>query len=526
MRDFLSLQGRPFDLLVAGGGIYGAWAAYDAALRGLSVAIVDQGDWAGATSSASSKLVHGGLRYLETFDFKLVRKALHERQMLLESAPHRVWPLRFGVPVYEDSRIGTMQMWAGLNLYDFFAGNLSHDLSHHHYNSSEFAGRFPFLAAEHLKSGFTYTDAQTDDARMVLELVAGAAASGAACVNYCRLEELILEDGRACGARVRDQLTGSSAEIRARQIVNATGRWAATAGEGREWCRLSKGVHLIMGGPAPESALLLTAKSDGRVFFIIPWYGVTLLGTTDTDYTGNPDQVQVEPDEIEYLLAEANEYLKTAWAEKDVIGSFAGLRVMKRSQDASPSAVSRDWEMKTSADGVHYSIGGKLTSAREDAAHIVDAICAQLGVNTPCLTWGKRFPWAPEASYATWLDAVLRRSAELGVDPESAKWLARRHGKRTGEILCNIENNRSLAGRIVSTLPLIQADLLFCVRNEMVVHLADLLRRRLPLLILARVDEGLLGRIAAMVAPLLGWNEAEVKEEVRSCLAQVQEKNL
>jgi len=142
-------------------------------------------------------------------------------------------------------------------------------------------------------------------------------------------------------------------------------------------------------------------------------------------------------------------------------------------------------------------------------------------VGTPCLTWGKRFPWAPETNYATWLDAALRRSAELGIDPESAKWLARRHGKRAGEILCNIENNRSLVERIIPALPFIQADLLFCARNEMVVHLSDLLRRRLPLLILARMDEGLLQRIAAMVAPLLGWNEAEVKEEVRSCLAQI-----
>ncbi|MBI4936880.1 MAG: glycerol-3-phosphate dehydrogenase/oxidase [Nitrosomonadales bacterium] len=523
-RDFSSLHGREFELLVCGGGIYGAWAAYDAALRGLSVAIVEQGDWASATSSASSKLIHGGLRYLETYDFKLVRKALHERQMLLDAAPHRVWPLRFGVPVYEGSRIGTLQMRAGLGLYDFLAGNVSQDFSHRHFSRDEFAGRFPFLAADNLKGGFTYTDAQTDDARLVLELVAGAAAAGAVCASYCRLDEWIEEGGRACGAVVRDQITGCSTEIRARQIVNAAGQWAAASEQGRKWCRLSKGVHLVMAGEVAEEALLLTAQSDGRVFFIIPWYGMTLLGTTDKDYDGDPNHVRVEPDDVAYLLGAANHYLETPWTEKDVAGSFAGLRVLKRSNDASPSAVSRDWEMETASNGVHYSIGGKLTSAREDAGRIVDAVCAQLGSNVPCLTRGKKFPWAPEASYASWLNAALARATELGVDPASAKWLLRRHGKRAGEILCNIESDRRLAERIIPALPLIHGDLLFCARNEMVVHMDDLLRRRMPLLILAKVDENLLRRIAASVAPALGWDDAEMDREVRSCLAQVQEK--
>ena len=182
-RDFSLLAGRHFDLLVCGGGIYGAWTAYDAALRGLSVAIIEQGDWAAATSSASSKLIHGGLRYLETYDFKLVRKAILERQMLLEMAPHRVWPLRFGVPVYADSRIGTLQLKAGLILYDFLAGFPGPDIAHHHFDRKAFAERFSALDSEGLKGGFTYGDAQTDDARLVLELIAGAMAAGAMCVN-------------------------------------------------------------------------------------------------------------------------------------------------------------------------------------------------------------------------------------------------------------------------------------------------------------------------------------------------------
>ncbi|MBI5660112.1 MAG: glycerol-3-phosphate dehydrogenase/oxidase [Nitrosomonadales bacterium] len=519
-RDFSALQGRRFDLLVCGGGIYGAWTAYDAALRGLSVAIVEQGDWAGATSSASSKLIHGGLRYLETYDFKLVRKALGERQMLLEAAPHRVWPLRFGVPVYADSRIGALQMKAGLSLYDFLAGNLDSNYCHRHFDRDEFAAHFPALDAASLKCGFTYADAQTDDARLVLELISGAMASGAVCVNYCRLTGLLEAGGQARGATVQDQLGGASAEIPARQVVNATGRWAA-AGEGDRWCRLTKGIHLVLPALPGDEALLLTARSDGRVFFLIPWYGRMLLGSTDSDYRGDIGHVCAEKEEIAYLLEEANHYLKTAWTPEDIIGSFAGLRVLQRSSDAPPSSASRDWGMKTAGNGVHYSIGGKLTSAREDAASIVDAVCGQLGGRVPCLTRGKKFPWAPQAGYAGWLDAALTRAGELGVDPESAKWLLRRHGKRAGEIFCNIESDRRLAERIIPALPLIHADLLFCARNEMVVHLEDLLRRRMPLLILAKMEEGLLRRVAASVATELGWSDTEVDREVEICLGRV-----
>ena len=539
-RNFSSLTNKQFDLLVCGGGIYGAWTAYDAALRGLSVAIVEQGDWASATSSASSKLIHGGLRYLESLDFKLVKKALAERQMLLSAAPHRVWPLRFGVPVYEDSRIGTIQLKAGLSMYDLLADHLSPDMAHHHFDKQAFAGRFPFLGGDGLKGGFTYGDAQTDDARLVLELISGAMAAGAVCVNYCKLTGMIETDGRASGAMVQDvsclpfdianrlgrQTTSAkslvirangTSEVRAKQIVNATGQWMAASEQAREWCQLDKGVHLVMPALPTDEALLLTAESDGRVFFMIPWYGMTLLGTTDANYSGDLDHIEVEQKEVAYLLAAANHYLKTAWTEKDVVGSFAGLRVMKRSDKALPSSASRDWELKTASNGVHYSIGGKLTSAREDAAHIVDAVCAQLGVNASCQTKGRKFPWLPEAEYSVWLAAAATRAEELGIDPESARWLIRRHGKRVGEIFCHIENNRRLAERILPALPFIHADLLFCARHEMAVHLDDLLRRRMPLLILAQMDDSTLRRIAEMVATAMGWDEAAINREIETC---------
>ncbi len=534
-RTFSSLYNKPFDLLVVGGGIYGAWTAYDAALRGLRVAIVEQGDWAGATSSASSKLIHGGLRYLETYDFRLVKKALRERQMLLQAAPHRVWPLRFGVPVYADSRIGTVQLMAGLTLYDFLAGSLHSEMSHRHFDAHIFAERFPFLDPGKLQGGFTYADAQTDDSRLVLELIDGAMAAGAVCVNYCKLTSFLETDGQVYGAVVRDVSNlpfdeafspeqnrriraDGTIEIRAKQIVNATGQWTTVSEEGRNWCRLTKGIHLLLPAALGDEALLLTAKSDGRVFFMIPWYGLTLIGTTDTDYQGDINHIAVEKSDVAYLLAEANQYLKTAWTEADLIGSYAGVRVMKHDDKSAPSAASRDWELKTAHNGVHYSVGGKITSAREDAAHIVNAVCAQLGVNAPCPTKGRKFPWTPDEDYSAWLPAASVRAMQLGIDAESAKWLIRRHGKRVNEVFRIVASNSRMAERILPALPFIHADLLWSAQDEMVIHLDDLLRRRMPLLILAKLTESDLRRIAASVATVLGWDNAALHQEVETCL--------
>ncbi len=512
-RDFSALASTHFDLLICGGGIYGAWTAYDAALRGLKVALVEQGDWASATSSASSKLIHGGLRYLEAFDFKLVKKALNERAMLLKAAPHRVWPLRFGVPVYEDSRIGRLKMKAGLTLYDLLARDADGGMQHRYFRPAEFARRFPILAQEGLLGGFTYADAQTDDARLVLELVAGAMDAGAVCVNYCKLLELKEAHGKAVGATLWDSGSATTLELRARQTVYATGQWLREGAESRSWCNLSRGIHLVMPSVPGEEALLLTAQSDGRVFFVIPWYGRTLVGTTDNAYHGDVAHVDVEKAEVEYLLRAANHYLKTQWTENDVIGSYAGLRVLQPNGSSSLSAASRDWELKTSRNGVLYSVGGKLTSAREDASAIVDEVCARNGVKAACPTKGRAFPWMPD-DFTTWTANLIGLAQKIGVDAECTRWLIRRHGKRARDILRTVEADPSLAERVQPELPFIYADMLFCARREMVLHLEDLLRRRLPLLILTRLAPDELRRIATRVAETLGWDEARLQQEL------------
>jgi glycerol-3-phosphate dehydrogenase len=519
-RDFTRLDGKSFDVLVCGGGIYGAWTAYDAALRGLKVAIVDQGDWACATSSASSKLIHGGLRYLESRDFRLVKKALRERQMLMKAAPHRVWPLRFGVPLFKDSRLGYIRLKLGLLLYDLLAGvtGSGSGEAHRYLKHNEFLEHFPALNDSSLISGFTYLDAQTDDARFVLEIIDGAISAGAVCLNYCEVTGFIEKQGRLCGAHVYDKVGARVGQVYARKIVNTTGQWLAASAENQEWCRLTKGIHLIMPDVlAAHEALLLTAKQDGRVFFMIPWYGLTLLGTTDTNFSGNIEQVSVDPPDTAYLLNEANRVLKSKWTESDIIGRYAGLRVLKNNPATSPSAVSRDWELKVTDKGLLVSIGGKFTSAREDATSIVDTLCKQLNVDQSCKTFARPFPWLPEIDFQQWSETMLAQAAPLGIDQESSHWLIRRHARRVAKIFRLIENNPDWASRIVPSLPFIYADLIYSAQSEMVVHLEDLLRRRMPLLVLASITAAELLRLAELVAKALDWSEQTLNNEVESC---------
>ncbi len=519
-RDFSLLSNHKFDLLVCGGGIYGAWTAYDAALRGLSVAIVEQNDWASTTSSSSSKLIHGGLRYLESYDFKLVKKSLVERQMLIKVAPHRVWPLRFGIPVTTSSPINWLRYKLGLMLYDWFASDTSPTMHHRHLNQVSFAKHFPTLDPSTLKGGFTYADAQTDDARLVLELISGAMNAGAVAVNFSKMTQILETNGQATSVIINDQITGSEQEIYAKQIVNATGQWITATEQGHDWCRMTKGVHLIMPAVLKDEALLLKAKSDGRVFFMIPWYGCTLLGTTDTDYYDSSTRATVNASDINYLLTAANDYLKKNWSESDIIGRFAGVRVLKQSAESAPSAISRDWELKTAGNGVHYSIGGKITSARQDTTHIIDTVCSKLGIKTPCATQDRPFPWAPQDNFSSWFSSKLKKCIQLGVDAKSATWLIRRHGTRTNEILRYIEADPSLARRIIRSVPFIFADLEFCARTEMVMHLDDLLRLRMPLLILAQLTTHDLQQIATRIAGIMNWDDATINTEIAHCRQQ------
>lgn len=520
-RRFSDLKNKTFDLLVVGGGIYGAWTAYDAALRGFSTALIDKGDWAGATSSASTKLIHGGLRYLAQGRFGLVRKSLIERKRLMRLCPHRVEALRFGIPVYHGERLVSWRLRLGLWIYDLLGNITGSEARHERLGAEAFALRFPWIRAMGLDSGWIYGDAQTDDARFVLELVDGALAAGTVAVNYCGAIAYEERRGQAMGVIVKDQVTGEQTPVRARYIVNATGAWVKDMpGFSSKACRLCKGVHLILPRLPGNDALLFVSETDGRVIFFVPWYGFTLLGTTDTDYAGNPADVAVEQDDIDYLLRTANRVLgPVQWSEDDILGGFAGLRVLKSKEGLAPSALSREWTLKELKNGVLVSVGGKFTSARQDAAMIVDRVCRKLGVRRPCRTADLAFPWAPDQDYSEWLQGKVAQGRSLGLGDEEVRWLSFRHGRRMDEIFQSIERDGALGSRTLSDLPFVAADLFHCARNEMIVHLEDLLRRRLPLLLLYRFSLDELDAIATAIAPILGWDKARQRLEIDSCLA-------
>ena len=476
------------DLLVVGAGIYGAWTAYDAALRGLKVLIIDKGDIASGTSSASSKLIHGGLRYLEQFNFSLVRKSATERQRLLELAPHMVHPLRFGVPLYEESRVSSWKFKIGLWLYDWLADFNKENYKHESLANDKFVERFPFVKKTKLKKGFTYLDARTDDARYTLEIIDGAVHAGAELKTYCALSEYKLTNNKVSGALLTDTLTGESLSVKCKAAVNATGRYTDSLLNSNN-CRLSKGVHIIMPKLETEDAMLLLSPKDGRVFFTIPWYGRTMVGTTDTDYDGDLNNVTATQADKEYLLESVNYFLEKPWTIDDIIASFAGLRVLKKGSGNNPSSVKRDWEFKILENGLYVSAGGKYTSAREDCSKLVNKVCQDLNIDEKGETERKAFPWAPQHEFESWQNSMIDLGQKLQIRENHVRMLISRQGVRAEYILNSIQLDNSLSEPIIQGLSFTKAEWIYVLKNEYCKCFKDLIRRRFPITLLKSLSD-------------------------------------
>lgn len=516
---------NPYDVLIIGGGIQGVWTAYDCALRGLSVALIEKNDWAAGTSSSSSKLIHGGLRYLAQFEFSLVKHALHERGRLLRLAPHRVKPLRFLLPVYKGDKAGRLQLKMAFWLYDRLAGKTGKIGKHLRMNKDTATSLHPWLQRDGLKGAYWHYDGQEDDARFVLELVDGAIAAGVTAVNHVAATEILQTEGQATGAAtgavIRDGFTGHTQNLYSRLVINTCGPWMeqlipAEQRAKKRYTRLVKGSHLLMPPLPCKDAVMLTSPDDNRVMFLIPWYGHTILGTTDSDYSGDPDDLVVTQDEVDYMLRAANKSLgDRQWTRADIRGCYVGARTLEHSDDENPTDVSRDWELLEPITNMLMPVGGKYTTGRHDGEAISDAICQRLNIDKGCQTEERLFPWAPEESWPDWRAAKLNKMQNLGIATDIAEQLVERYGNQLNQLLDIITEQPEWMNRVAEYLPFCDAELIYAARHEMAMSLEDILRRRVPVLLLSMPEANTIRRYAELVAPELAWSPAETEQQIQ-----------
>jgi glycerol-3-phosphate dehydrogenase len=395
-RNLERMASEEFDLLVIGGGIHGAGVARDAAMRGLTVALVEKGDFASGASSKSSKLIHGGLRYLEHFEFGLVRESCRERGILLRIAPHLVKPLPFLIPIYQGDPRPPWMVRIGLAMYGMLGGSRSAG-QNRVLSAAEAVEQEPVLQAGDLRGAAEYWDCQENDARFCLANIVEAAEHGAACANYVEATGFALRGGRLQGTRVRDVITNASFDIRARSFINAGGPWVERiAGLDPATpaipLRPTKGIHLVTRRLAQRHALLLQTRRDRRVFFVLPWGAHhSLVGTTDTDFDGDADRVEAKCRDVEYLIECVNKALPSVnLTGADVLSSFAGLRPLLRQDGRVPSDVTRRHTLGVSPGGLISIIGGKYTTYRAVAEEVVNLACQRGNKRTaPCRTAGE-----------------------------------------------------------------------------------------------------------------------------------------
>jgi glycerol-3-phosphate dehydrogenase len=512
-----------FDLLVIGGGITGAGVARDAAMRGLAVALVERDDFASGTSSRSSRLVHGGVRYLEHGHLHLVFESSRERRTLLRIAPHLVRPLRFTWPVYRGARIPRWKLGAGLALYDALA--LFRNVApHRRLGAAEVIAAEPALAREGLVGGAQYYDAATDDARLTLATVRAAQEAGAVALNHAAAIALDREGDRITGARIGDALTGATIAVRASIVVSAAGPWtdellAPVVGSAAPAVRGTKGVHIAVprARVADRGAITLVSRVDGRVMFVLPaddGGAHAIIGTTDTPTAAPPSTVRADRDDVRYLLASANGFFPEArLAEADVVAAWAGIRPLAAAGfGADASSASREHAIARAAPGLVSITGGKLTTYRAMAAEAVDAVARELGRRLPP-TPTARAP-LPGGSIEDVATEVARAAAITG-DEAVARRLVHAHGDGWGAVWSLAREEPRLAERLDPSLPYVGAELVHAARQEMAWTLADLLVRRVPIAFATR-DHGRAVALdaARMVAPMLGWDDARVEEEV------------
>ena len=482
-RDLGAFTDETFDLCVIGGGITGAGAALDAATRGWRVALIDKGDFASGASSASSKHVHGGLRYLEYGHWFLVHEALIERGRLLRNAPHLVRPLPFVLPFYAGQRLAPWQWRLGLTLYDWLAGRANLARSRR-LSMRQIRAALPHLNAAGLLGGALYHDAQMDDARLCLAVLQTAARHGAVVANYVEAVAFEKSGGNIVGLWAEDRLTRNRFLIRSRAVLNATGPWADAvcrlAGDaGAPHLQPTKGVHLIAPARGHRAAALLLHPRDGRVFFVIPWHGKTLLGTTDTSPETGPDALRILPAEIDYLLEGYNRHFSAGLQATDVMGSFAGLRPLIRAPSAEPSARAREFRLHAGASGLVTALGGKYTTYRSMAETSVDFLAARLGRRRRCRTRDLPLVGTPPTPWdAFFAPTTAAIGARFSLAEDCAVHLVNRYGDQVEAVLQRMRGVAHGFERLHPEEPDLLGEQAWQREEEMAIFAEDLFLRR------------------------------------------------
>ena len=524
-----NMRDHELDILVIGGGIVGTGAALDAVTRGLRVGLLEARDWASGTSSRSSKLVHGGIRYLEQLDFRLVREALIERGLLLQRiAPHLVKPVRFlyplTKPIFERLYIG-----AGMLLYDAlsYTGGRPPGVPHHrHLSRSQMIRAVPSLAHDAFVGGITYYDAQVDDARYVANLARTASFYGAHVASRVQVEGFVKVGQRVVGVTAHDRETGERFEILAKQVVNATGVWTddtqAMVGErGQFKVRASKGVHLVVPRDRFQSKLGLILRTEKSVLFVIPWGRHWLIGTTDTDWNLDKAHPAATAADIDYLLEHVNKVLAVPLTRDDVEGVYAGLRPLLAGESEQTSKLSREHVVAHAVPGLVVVAGGKWTTYRVMAKDAVDeAVAALDGVISESVT--ENIGLLGAEGYAAAWNKRHKIARAFGVHRARVEHLLGRYGVMTDELLDLIRSRPELAEPLPGADDYIGAEVVYAATHEGALHLEDVLARRTRISIEAW-DRGVSAApvAAALMGAALGWSSERIAAETANYLARV-----
>lgn len=517
-----ALSTEKFDVLVIGGGVTGVGAALDAAARGLRVALIEAHDLASGTSSRSSKLIHGGLRYLEQYDFRLVREALQERESMVTSlAPHLVKPVAFLYPLHEKLKDRTY-VGAGLALYDVLRGFQRALPWHKHLSQKNIAHIAPSLRQDIVTGAIKYFDAQVDDARYTMMVARTAARHGAVIATGVECESLIREGEQVTGAVVRNLENGQLIEVKTGVIVMCAGVWSDDLHAkfdlkpGYE-VRMSKGAHIVLPGSAVDSEAGIILKTPVSVLFVIPWEDKWIVGTTDTEYTGDRNEPLANREDVDYILAQANRILDPVLRFEDIIGVYAGLRpLVSKKADALTTKLSREHTVDRPAPGFVSIAGGKYTTYRIMAEDVIDLAAKELKeVVSDSIT--DKLPIVGADGYSALVKQVTLISSETGLAESQVLHLLNRYGSLMSEILDLIAEDSSLADPLANDLPYLRAEIHYAASHEGARSVDDVVSRRTRISFELRENAvELLDEISKIIAPILGWNRVERIQSVES----------